>query len=45
MDVPAILSSGDHGAVARWRDAEALARTRARRPDLVPSEKPSGERG
>ena len=35
MDVPAILSSGDHGAVRRWRDAQALARTRARRPDLI----------
>jgi tRNA (guanine37-N1)-methyltransferase len=37
--VPAILTSGDHGAVARWRDAEARARTRQRRPDLLePSE-------
>ncbi len=35
MDVPAILTSGDHGAVARWRHAEAVARTRRRRPDLV----------
>ena len=36
LDVPAILTSGDHGAVARWRDAEARQRTRARRPDLLP---------
>ena len=35
MDVPAILASGDHGAVQRWREAQALARTRARRPDLL----------
>ena len=35
MDVPAILTSGDHGAVARWRDEQALARTRERRPDLL----------
>jgi tRNA (guanine37-N1)-methyltransferase len=35
MDVPAILSSGDHGAVRRWRDDQALARTRDRRPDLL----------
>lgn len=35
MDVPAILSSGDHGAVKRWRDGQALARTRDRRPDLL----------
>jgi tRNA (guanine37-N1)-methyltransferase len=35
LDVPAILSSGDHGAVARWRDERALERTRRQRPDLV----------
>lgn len=34
MDVPAILTSGDHGAVARWREAQARARTAERRPDL-----------
>ena len=36
MDVPAILTSGDHGAVARWRAEQADARTRERRPDLLP---------
>lgn len=36
LDVPAILSSGDHGAVARWRHEQALERTRTRRPDLLP---------
>ena len=36
MDVPAILSSGDHGAVASWRHEQALERTRLRRPDLLP---------
>lgn len=35
MRVPEILLSGDHGAVARWRAEQALARTRARRPDLM----------
>jgi tRNA (guanine37-N1)-methyltransferase len=35
MDVPAILTSGDHGAVARWRTEQALERTRRRRPDLL----------
>ena len=35
MEVPAILTSGDHGAVRRWREAEALRRTRDRRPDLL----------
>ena len=33
--VPAVLSSGDHGEVARWRRREALRRTLERRPDLV----------
>ncbi len=33
--VPEVLRSGDHGRVARWRQAQALARTRARRPDLL----------
>jgi tRNA (guanine37-N1)-methyltransferase len=30
-----VLTSGDHGAVARWRHAQALALTRERRPDLL----------
>jgi len=33
--VPDILLSGDHGAVDRWRHAQALERTRQRRPDLL----------
>jgi tRNA (guanine37-N1)-methyltransferase len=33
--VPEVLRSGDHGAVARWRRAQALARTRRERPDLI----------
>jgi tRNA (guanine37-N1)-methyltransferase len=32
--VPEVLRSGDHGRVARWRRAEALQRTKDRRPDL-----------
>ena len=35
-DVPAVLRSGDHARVERWRRAQAILRTRARRPDLVP---------
>lgn len=35
MDVPAILTSGDHGAVAQWRRDQAVERTRVRRPDLT----------
>ena len=34
-EVPPVLRSGDHGKVARWRRAQALARTRAHRPDLL----------
>ena len=33
--VPDVLRSGDHARVARWRRAQALARTQARRPDLI----------
>jgi tRNA (guanine37-N1)-methyltransferase len=34
-DVPAVLLSGDHGAVRRWRQHESLRRTLTRRPDLL----------
>jgi len=34
MEVPAVLRSGDHGAIARWRHTQQLERTRDRRPDL-----------
>jgi tRNA (guanine37-N1)-methyltransferase len=33
--VPEVLRSGDHARIARWRRAQALARTLARRPDLL----------
>lgn len=33
--VPAVLLSGDHARIARWRREQALARTRARRPELL----------
>jgi len=36
--VPDVLRSGDHGAVAAWRHARALDRTRAVRPDLLAPE-------
>lgn len=35
LAVPEVLLSGDHAAIARWRREQALARTRARRPDLL----------
>ena len=34
-EVPAVLRSGDHGKIARWRLAQSLRRTMARRPDLI----------
>ncbi len=34
MAVPAVLRSGDHGAIARWRADQQEQRTRERRPDL-----------
>jgi tRNA (guanine37-N1)-methyltransferase len=34
-EVPLVLLSGDHKAIARWRRDEALRRTAAVRPDLV----------
>jgi tRNA (guanine37-N1)-methyltransferase len=35
LDVPEILRSGDHQAVAAWRQAESERLTRERRPDLL----------
>jgi len=35
LDVPDVLTSGHHGAIAAWRREQALRRTAARRPDLV----------
>lgn len=34
-EVPAVLRSGDHGAIARWRRQQALLRTWQRRPELM----------
>ncbi|HEX5863121.1 MAG TPA: tRNA (guanosine(37)-N1)-methyltransferase TrmD, partial [Casimicrobiaceae bacterium] len=33
--VPAVLLSGDHAAIARWRLKQALGRTWLRRPELL----------
>jgi tRNA (guanine37-N1)-methyltransferase len=35
LEVPAVLRSGDHRAIERWRRAQALERTRRLRPDLL----------
>lgn len=33
--IPDVLTSGDHEAVRRWREAQSLTLTRTRRPDLL----------
>jgi tRNA (guanine37-N1)-methyltransferase len=33
--VPEVLRSGDHRAIAKWRQEQALRRTRKYRPDLI----------
>jgi len=35
LDVPPVLTSGDHAAVAAWRREAAVERTREMRPDLL----------
>jgi len=34
-DVPGVLLSGNHGAIAGWRHEQQVERTRMRRPDLL----------
>jgi tRNA (guanine37-N1)-methyltransferase len=41
--VPAVLVSGHHGEVARWRRRESLRRTLQRRPDLLDRRPPDPE--
>ncbi len=38
LDVPDVLLSGHHGAIAAWRREQSLERTRTRRPDLLAPE-------
>lgn len=40
VDIPAVLTSGDHGKIARWRAEQSQALTLARRPDLLAPTKP-----
>jgi tRNA (guanine37-N1)-methyltransferase len=37
LEIPAVLTSGDHGAAAAWRREQSLARTASRRPDILHS--------
>lgn len=34
-EIPAVLTSGDHGKIAKWRREQSLELTRTRRPDLL----------
>ena len=43
LEVPPVLLSGDHEAIARWRRREALRATLCKRPDLLAAA-PLGER-
>jgi tRNA (guanine37-N1)-methyltransferase len=43
LEVPAVLRSGDHGAVEAWRRRQALERTRRVRPDLLPPDRTSAD--
>ncbi len=43
LSVPPVLLSGDHGAIARWREEQRLQRTRARRPDLLGDQPVAGQ--
>jgi tRNA (guanine37-N1)-methyltransferase len=38
-DIPEILMSGDHAKIAKWKAEQALATTKARRPDLLAARK------
>ena len=35
VEVPPVLLSGNHAEIEKWRNAQALARTQAMRPDLL----------
>ena len=38
MDVPEVLLSGNHEAIAKWRHEQSLKRTEERRSDLLENE-------
>jgi tRNA (guanine37-N1)-methyltransferase len=37
-EIPEVLTSGNHAAIEKWRHEQAVALTRERRPDLLPSQ-------
>jgi tRNA (guanine37-N1)-methyltransferase len=40
LDVPAVLTSGNHAEIARWRREQGLRRTAQRRPELIAALEP-----
>jgi tRNA (guanine37-N1)-methyltransferase len=42
LRVPEILLGGNHAAIAEWRKNQALTKTQAVRPDLLPPIPPPG---
>ena len=43
LEIPEVLTSGDHAAIARWRQDKAVRRTVERRPDLLHPSRVDGE--
>lgn len=43
LEVPGVLTSGDHGKVDRWRRDQALLRTARQRPDLIEAARARGD--
>jgi tRNA (guanine37-N1)-methyltransferase len=43
LPVPALLLSGHHGQVARWRRERSLELTACRRPDLIAAARAAGQ--
>jgi tRNA (guanine37-N1)-methyltransferase len=44
LAVPEVLISGDHEAIARWREERSMELTRSRRNDLLPKQQPPNNR-
>jgi len=45
LEIPAVLASGNHGAIAKWRAAESLKLTEERRPDLLAAARKIADKG
>jgi tRNA (guanine37-N1)-methyltransferase len=43
LEVPEVLVSGNHPEIARWREEQALRRTRERRSDLLTNKNQSAD--